>query len=405
LPRGSQLGIVALAAVLLLGAFGLYPLLRGWLTSGDVEQTATPVAAPGSFRPTREQMAGFKLATVALRSFRAEQVTDGKIAIDDDRTTPVFSPYSGRVTRLLAKPGDAVEPGAPLLAVEASEFVQAQNDLIAAAAALSKTRSQLRLVETNERRQHELYQAKAAALRDWEQAQADLAAARSDVRSAEIALAAVRNRLRILGKRENEIDAIEAAGKMTSEAMVGAPIGGTVIQRKVGLGQFIATGAADPIFTIGDLSTVWLIANVRESDASKMHLGDAVEVLVLAYPGRVFRAHLTYVAPSVDPQTRRLPVRAEVENADGALKPEMFATFSIITGDAVSATAVPQGAVVYEGDTAHVWVARGDGTVAARSIRIGRASDGMVEVTDGLAPGEKIVTSGTLFIDRAVRGD
>ena len=405
LPRRAQLAILGGAALAAVLAFIVVPLVRERWAARETAAPAAPAAAPGTFRPTPQQWASFKLAPVALLTFRTEHVTDGKIAINDDRTTPVFSPYSGRVTRLAAKPGDRVERDAPLAAVEATEFVQAQNDLIAAAAAVGKARSQLRLAETTERRQHDLYEAKAGALKDWQQAQADLAAARNDVRSADIARAAVRNRLRILGRSEEQIDALEAAGKMNPEAIVTAPIGGTVIQRKVGLGQYIAAAATDPIYVIGDLSTVWLVANVRESDAPKMHLGDAVEVRVLAYPGRVFKARLAYVAPSVDPATRRLPVRAEVENPDGALKPEMFASFSIITGDAVAAPAVPQEAVVYEGDAAHVWVARDDGTIAARSIRTGRVSDGMVEAVAGIETGEKVVTSGTLFIDRAARGD
>jgi len=132
-------------------------------------------------------------------------------------------------------------------------------------------------------------------------------------------------------------------------------------------------------------------------------IGQPVEVRVLAYPGRVFKARLTWIAPAIDVTTRRLPVRAEVENPDGALKPMMFASFSIITGGEVAAPAVPQSAVIYEGDKARVWVALDDGSVAARSITIGRASEGMVEVTQGLAAGEKIVASGTLFIDRAAQ--
>jgi membrane fusion protein, heavy metal efflux system len=404
LPRRVQFAILAVVAFVAIAAIVAVPLLRDRSRSSEAIEPAT-ATAPGTFRPSPQQWAGFTLATVALVTFRSEHVTDGKIAINDDRTTPVFSPYSGRVTRLVAKPGDFVERGAPLLEVEASEFVQAQNDLAAAAAALGKARSQLHLAETTERRQRDLYEAKAGALKDWQQAQSDLAGARNDLRSAEAALAAVRNRLRILGRSEQQIDAVETTGKMNPEATVTAPIDGTVLQRKVGLGQYIAAAAADPIFTIGDLSTVWLVANVRESDAPKMHLGDAVELRVLAYPGRVFKARITFVAPSLDPATRRLPVRAEVENADGALKPEMFASFSIITGTDVAAPGVPQQAIVYEGDDAHVWVAREDGTVVARMIRPGRMSEGMVEVTAGLAPGEKVVKSGTLFIDRAARGD
>jgi cobalt-zinc-cadmium efflux system membrane fusion protein len=403
LPRRLQwviLGAAALAlAVLLVGG----PAIRAHLAAAPVPAAAP--AAAGTFRPTDAQWASLKLAPVVRTALRVEQVADGKIAIDDDHVTPVFTPYSGRVTRLIAKPGDFVERGAPLLALEASDFVQGQNDLIAAAAALNKARSQLKLAQINERRQAELYAARAGALKDWEQAQADLAAARNDARAAETALAAARNRLRIFGKSDADIGALESAARIDPDAIVAAPIRGTVIQRKVGPGQYINAGSTDPVFSIGDLSTVWLIANVRETDAPLVHVGQTVEVRVLAYPGRVFSAKIAYVSPAVDAATHRLPVRAEVDNADAALKPEMFASFSIIIGAGVATTVVPQEAVVYEGDTARVWVAQDDRTVASRQIRTGRSANGLVEVLAGVKPGESVVTSGTLFIDRAARGD
>jgi cobalt-zinc-cadmium efflux system membrane fusion protein len=130
-----------------------------------------------------------------------------------------------------------------------------------------------------------------------------------------------------------------------------------------------------------------------------------VEVHVLAYPGRVFKAKISWVAPSIDSNTHRLSVRADVENPDRALKPGMFANFSIITGEEETAPAVPQSAIVYEGTTARVWVAGDDGTIAARSVRAGRIADGMIEILAGLSEGEKVVTSGALFIDRAARND
>ncbi len=397
-------GAVAAFAVVALSAV---PLIVSWF-GAQVEHAAAPTVAPGTFRPTDVQWASLKIAAVEQATFRAERVTEGKIANNDDTTTPVFSPYSGRVTKLFVKAGDHVGTGAPLLAVEASEFVQGQNDLVAAAAALNTARSQLKLATINEQRHHQLYEAKAGALKDWQAAQADLESAKNALRSAEIAHAAVRNRLRILGKNDAEIDAIETAQKMNPEAIVTAPIGGTVTQRQVGLGQYIissSAGATTPVFSIGDLSTVWLVANVRETDAPLMRLGAPVEVRVLAYPGRVFKAKLTYVATAVDPNTHRLSVRAEVENPDGELKPEMFASFSIITGTEAVAPSVPEDAIVYEGKTARVWVARDDKTLALRNIRIGRISQGKVEALDGLTAGEKVVTSGTLFVDRAAKGD
>ncbi len=389
-------GAVAVAAgTLLVAAVG------SALSSSHAETPVIATAPAGTFRPSATQWGSLKTVAVTTRNFRSEQVTDGKIAINADLTTPVFSPFSGRVTRLIAKPGDLVEQGQPLFALEASEFVQGQNDLIAALANANAARLQLDVAETNEKRQHSLYDAKAGALKDWQQSQADLGSADAASRTAVIALSAVRNRLRILGKTDKEIAALETSGKMTPQAIVSAPIRGTVTDRQIGPGEYIQSGAATPQYTIGDLSAVWLIANVRESDAPSMRIGDAVEVRVLAYPGRVFKAKLSYVAPSVDPTTRRVAVRAEVENLDGALKPEMFASFSIITGVDSAAPGVPAEGVVYEGEAARVWVAHDDGTIELREVRTGRSNDGLVEILAGLKPGEKIVTSGALFIDRA----
>jgi cobalt-zinc-cadmium efflux system membrane fusion protein len=157
---------------------------------------------------------------------------------------------------------------------------------------------------------------------------------------------------------------------------------------------------------IGDLSKVWMVANAREDDAPLLRKGDPVEVHVPAYPGRVFKGLLNYVAASIDPTTHRLPVRAEVENPNGELKPEMFASFRIITGADTTHPAVPQDAVVYEGDTAHVWLADDQAkTLAIQPITPGPTRNGLVEVLGGLKAGQKVVTAGAVFIDRAATGD
>lgn len=385
-------------------------VVAGWMLYTPPGNALVPPAAPvesdGAFRPSEAQWFGFKFAKVEALAFREERATDGRIAINEDTTTPVFSPYSGRVSRLIAKPGERVERGAPLFAIEASEFVQGHNDLITAVAGVEKAKSKLVLAQAAEKRQRELLAIRGGALKDFEQAQSDLVQAQGDLRAADIALAAVRNRLRILGRSDEEIADLEKRDRVGAETIVSAPIGGTVIQRKVGLGQYINAGANDPVYTIGDLSTVWLVANVRESDAPRMRVGAPVQVTVLAFPGQVFNAKLSYVAPALDPNTRRLPVRAEIANPNLKLKPEMFASFRIISGDDRSMPAVPVDAIVYEGANARVWVARPDSkTVVSRAIVVGDTSNGMVEVKKGLDVGETVVTSGTLFIDRAARRD
>jgi cobalt-zinc-cadmium efflux system membrane fusion protein len=351
--------------------------------------SATPVAEPGTFQATHAQMADLTIEPVRQMVFRTEHVTEGKIALNGDKTTQVFSPYSGRVVKVLVALGETVHEGTPLLAVAASEFVQGQNDLINAVALFN-------LAQANARRKQALYEAKGGSLQDSQQAQADLVNAAN-------ALASVRNRLRILGKKDDEIEKMEHAQSIDPVTYVLAPIGGVVTDRQVGPGQYIQSGAATPVYTIGDLSTVWMVANVRENDAPYVNRGQPVEVRVLALPDRVFNAHLTYVAPAVDPVTRRLTVHAQIANPEGLLKPEMFATFTIASAVGSQVLAVPGEAVVYEGDTARVWVAGADDTLALHSIRVGRGSHGMVEVLSGLTPTDKVVTSGSLFIDRAAK--
>jgi cobalt-zinc-cadmium efflux system membrane fusion protein len=403
--RQNRLWLGGGALAIVAAVIGLWALESGPGNAvGRSEKTAHE--ADGAFRPSETQWASLRLAAVRQVAFRDERATDGKIGINDDTTTPVFSPYSGRVSRLIAKPGDYVERGMPLFAIEASEFVQGQNDLVTAVAGVEKAKSKLELAKTSEKRQRDLLAIRGGALKDLEQAQSDLVAAQGDLRAAEIALAAVRNRLRILGRSDEEIAKLEKVDHIGAEVIVAAPIAGTVIQRKVGVGQYINAGATDPIFTVGNLTTIWLIANVRESDAPKMKVGAAVEVTVLAYPGRVFNAKLAYVAPALDPTTRRLPVRAEIQNPGRELLPEMFASFRIVAGETRLMPAVPQEAVVYEGAQARVWVARPDQkSVVTRPIEAGVTTNGLVEVRKGLAVGETVVASGTLFIDRAAKRD
>ncbi len=389
--RARQLRVLGISLVALAGVTLSVSMASRLLAKTPTASPEIAVPTPGVFQATAAQMADLIVEPVRQMAFRTERVTEGKIALNGDKTTPVFSPYSGRVTRVLVPLGETVREGTPLLAVAASEFVQGQNDLINAAA-------QFNLMQANATRKQALFESKGGSLQDWQQAQADLV-------SASNALASVRNRLRILGKTDKEIEAMEHAQAIDAVAYVLAPIGGVVTDRQVGPGQYIQSAASTPVYTIGDLSTVWLVANVREADAPYVRRGQPVEVRVLALPDRVFKAHLTYVAPAVDPVTRRLAVHAEIANSEGLLKPEMFATFTIASGDESRALAVPSQAVVYEGESARVWITGPHDTLALRSIHVGRSGDGMVEVLAGLDPTDNVITSGSLFIDRAAKHD
>lgn len=388
LSRTNQIRIVAI--LFFVACAGLF---AAWASAPRPQQSAPAVALPKhalrTFSVTPSQFANLTIEPVKALEFRSEAVTDGRIALNGDATTPVFSPYSGRVVRVLASVGQRVERGARLAELQASEIVQSQGDL-------RNANAQLKLARVNEERKHAAYDSKGGSLQDWQQAQAELAVAQTT-------LASARERLHIFGKTDREIALLEQQRTGTSATYITAPIGGVITDRQIGPGQYLQAGASTPVFSIGDLSTVWLVANVREIDSPRIELGQHVNVEVLALPGESYTAKLESVGPAVDPVTRRIPVRAVLDNPHGMLKPEMFATFSIVTGSPQTAPAVPEHAIVYEGDTAHVWVVAARNELTLREIRTGRVHGGMVEVLSGLAPGDKVVTRGSLFIDRAAR--
>ena len=356
------------------------------------------------FVPTPAQWASLGMEPVKPMTFRSEHMTEGKISINEDKATPIFPPYAGRVTRLMAKPGDMVERGQPLFYIEAADMIQAQNDFLAGLAAINRAKSRVTITEIIEKQNRTLYEGKAGALRDFQTATADLAQARADLRTAESALEAARNRLAILGKTAAEITAFQEQGKISSETPIYAPLSGTVVQRKIGPGQYVSytsTGAVDPVFTIGDLSTVWLVAYVRESEAPKVRAGQQLDFTVLAYPKTTFKANVDHVAASLDPNIRRLIVRATIDNSKGQFKPEMFTSVTIYTDEGDSSLGVPRDAVIYEADNARVWVARADKTIEVRQIKTGITRGGMIQVVQGLQPGEIVVTKGSLFVDQA----
>ena len=399
-----MLVVVVLLAVVAGGAMFFRGIAATPPAKNDTELSSQSTRGGGIFVPTAEQWATLTVEPVEKRVFRPEQVTEGKIAVDEDRATPIFSPYAGRVTKLLAKPGDRIERGQLLFVVEATDMVQAQNDFIAAVAGLNKAQSQVTLAETVEKRMHELYASKAIALREWQQAQADLTAAQSDLKSAETALEAARNRLRILGKTDQEIATLQATGRISPETPIPSPIAGTIVQRKVGPGQYVSNSASDPVFVVGDLSSVWLLAYVRETDAAQIKIGQQVKFTVLAYRTDAFGGNISYVAATLDPNTRRLLVRATVPNPQGLLKPEMFASVTIFTDEGDWSPAVPVDAVIYEGDKARVWVAHDDKSIELRQVTTGARNGRLLQVVSGLRPGEQVVTKGSLFIDRVAAG-
>jgi len=397
--------VIASVVLLALAGAGAY----GFLYAGAKDKSHSEVSSQSrrnaqNFTPTPSEWATLAIEPVNAKTFRAEYVTEGKVAVDEDRSTPVFSPYAGRVTKLLAKPGESLKQGQPLFTIEAADTVQAQNDFIAAMTSQNKAKSAVDLADIQFKRAKDLYEGHAIPLKDYQQAEATQVQAQNDMRSSATALEAARNKLRILGFTDETIKTFQDKGVINPEITIYSPISGTVVQRKIGPGQYVNSGASDPVFVIGDLSTVWLTAFVRESDAASVCIGQDISVNVMALPGRPLTAKINYVATAIDPSTRRLLVRATIDNKDGLLKPEMFANVTIYSAGDRAAPAVPKQALIYEADQVHIWVAREDKSVELRQIKVGLINGNLVEVTSNLKPGEQVITKGSLFIDRAASG-
>jgi cobalt-zinc-cadmium efflux system membrane fusion protein len=316
-------------------------------------------------------------------------------------------PYSGQVIDVMVEPGQRVRAGDPLLRIASPELVDARNTLGTASAAAATAEEALRVAQANAKRQKAIYETAGGALKDYLQAQADLVTAQSNARTAASALRAAQDRLGLFGKSPAETRAL-AGGADTivngkAATLYRSPVSGVVADRSVAPGQFVSAGGAAALMTITDPARVWLVAQLPESEANQIRLGDHVTVTTPALPGRSFTATIDNIAAGLDPTTHRLPVRATVPNPDGALKPQMFASFVIRRPLAVDGggVLVPAAAVIHEGDTARVWILGADKLLYGRTVVTGETEGGFTRITGGLRPGDRVVTAGALFVNEA----
>lgn len=365
---------------------------QGPLKSGDI------------VRVSEDQLHQLAIDKVELHPFRMQKTAIGQIAFNDDVSTVVLTPFSGRVTRLIAKLGDTVKRGDPLFEIDSPEVVQAQTDLIAALQGVEKAKAQLVLAKSVLDRQVNLLSGRATAQREVDQARNEHAAAESDFATAQGALTAARNRLRVIvGRDQKEVERVERERVINPLITVDSPIDGTVINRKVGPGQYVRSDSGEALYGIANLSTMWLKANVPETEISLVRIGQEIEVRVNAFPDRVFKARITAIGASSDAATRRVVVRSEIPNPDGVLKAEMFATFRIATDDGDKAPSIPVEALIRDADVATVWVEERPLQFRRRQVQIGMEQNGRIQIRDGLNVGERVVARGAIFVDNEWR--
>jgi cobalt-zinc-cadmium efflux system membrane fusion protein len=378
-------------------------VLFGMAMTTSVTAAESTTKGTDYVRVGTDQMHQLNVVKVEPYAFRVQRSAVGQIAFNEDASTTVLTPFSGRVTRLIAKIGDQVKRGDPLLEIDSPEQVPPQNDFITAETARNKARSQLNLARIAEKRVRGLYEGRAVPLKDVQQAEAQLAAAENDMRSTDMASEAARIRLRILGRSDAEISKLEQHGTLSRATQITAPIDGTVISRKVGPGQHVRADSGEALYTIADTSTMWLKAQVFEQDIAFVRIGQEIEVRVSAAPNRIFKARISAISSASDLTTRRVVVRSEIGNPDGALKSEMFASVKIAIEETSTTPAVPAEAVIREGDVATVWVETEPMLFKRRLVDIGIQQDGLVQIRSGVDFGEFVVARGAIFVDNEWR--
>lgn len=360
-------------------------------SSGASKQDAPRADDLRTLRLDEAQAKSLSIVTVGERAFSPEREAVGVIDFNQYMTVQVSPPWTGRIVELLAREGDDVKKGQVLFMIESPDLVQAESALIAAAGVRNLTTRTLS-------RAKELVAVQGIAQKDYDQAV-------SDQQTAEGNFQAARDAVRIFGKTDAEIDRIVAERRIDARLPVRSSIRGRVTARNAAPGTLVQPGGTPAPYTVSDLSSKWMLANVTESDLPMLKLGQSVDVHMTAFPGRIFRGKITRIGTALDPATHRATVESEIADPKNELHPQMLAAFTLHTGDAANAVAVPETAVVREGDgTINVWVATDRRTFHPRTVTVGLRQDGYVQILDGLKPGELAVAEGGVFLSNMLFG-
>src|SRR5262249_24629941 len=333
----------------------------------EVFPRAKAASAPAAVELLETQLKAVKVEVAAERDFPVEKSAVGSIDFNEEMLTQVFTPYQGRIVGLFAKVGDEVKKDQTLFTIDSPDLVQASSTLISSAAVLDLTTRNLERLKM-------LYESRAAALKDLEQAT-------SDNRTAQGAYRAARDAVRIFGKTDADIDHIVAERRVDPTLVVTSPITGRITARNASPGLLVQPGSQPAPFVVADVSTMWMVANVAESDSPAFEVGQNVKVSVMAYPGRVFEGRISTIGSTVDPITHRALVRSEIDDPKHELRSGMFANFVIQIAESMHSIAVPVDGVVREGDgTMTVWVTADRRRFTMRSVKVGQLRDGYYQI-------------------------
>jgi cobalt-zinc-cadmium efflux system membrane fusion protein len=337
-------------------------------------------------RPAVEKGMGPRVET-AIVEFSASRQTltlSGKVAYGEDRYSRISSPLQGRVVEVRAHLGDKVKAGDILLVVDSPDIAQAYSEYV-------KEDSELQYATRAHELANDLYEDKALPLKDLKQAENELVKARAEFRRAKERLLSLRI---TLDELEKPLD----KQKITSRFEMKSPLTGVVVERSVTPGQSVNGDSDHVLFTIADLDRLQVLADLYERDLALVKEGQSAVVKVEAYPDVDFSAKVTAVGDIVDPGTRTIKVRAQVNNEGHKLKPEMFARLQLDVSDTAQFLTVPREAILEMDGKQFVYVVDRADRYVKREVKIGTVSPEQARILEGLARGERIVTKGAVLI-------
>jgi cobalt-zinc-cadmium efflux system membrane fusion protein len=306
---------------------------------------------------------------------------NGRITYDENVTARISSPIAGRILRIGAQPGEAVRAGQPLLWIDAPEYSGAIADV-------SKAQADLRQKQSAYARAKALYEGEVLARKDLESSQADVSQSEAEHRRAQQRLS---NLTRGMG---NEAD----------KYVLRSTLNGVVTERKVNPGSEVRPDAPDPLFVVTDPTHLWVIIDVPEKYIGKVAVGQKVTLEADAFPGADFVGQIASIGEVLDPATRRVQVRCTIDNPQRRLKPEMFVRVTPIADEKHNLVRIPNGAIISEGLYSFVFVQTDTGLFERRRVALGLQGREESYVKDGIAEGERIVSSGALLLNAELAG-
>ena len=384
--KRSHLAVFCASLLLVIG-------LSYWFFFRSVPETdggthAGPIivrVGPDEVQLTEAQASELKAGPSELKNFDFKRSAIGIIDFNQDMAVQVFSPYQGRISSLSVRAGEEVARGKILYTVQIPDIATAASTLISTSGSLKNLAQTLRRAQA-------LYESQSISLKELQQNT-------SDHQAALAAYTAARKTLSLFGLSDKDVAEIETKQKIDTEMPVRSPFAGRVTARAGAIGQLVQPGTGTAPIAVANLRTLWMVANIPESEVAGYKVGQSVAVKVQAYPTTSFLGRISYISDTADAAAHRITVRAEISNEKGLLKPQMLATFDITLGKPVSSVAVPSNALARESDgSIYVWTTEEGLRFKRKKVETGLIQDGMVQVTSGLSGGEQIARDKALFI-------